>query len=76
VLDKQTIELGAQKETCFACCLTRTEEAFSTVPREFDIKPQVSLVGKILLIHNSVLALVEKWATVYAFSTGSRMNRY
>jgi hypothetical protein len=37
--------------TCFAGCLTRTKRAILTFSHEFDIKPRVTFVGKILLLH-------------------------
>jgi hypothetical protein len=49
--------------TCFAGCLTRTEEAFLTVPREFDIKPRVTLVGNLLLIHHVAFGVPTNWHT-------------
>jgi hypothetical protein len=46
--------LGGVRDTrqrrCFAGCLTTTIGAFSTVPYEFNIKPRVTLVGKIILV--------------------------
>jgi hypothetical protein len=35
-----------------------------------------SPVEFVVLVMFVVGSLLEKWATVYAFSTGSRMNRY
>jgi hypothetical protein len=64
VLHNHTVELGGTSQiTCFACCLTRTEETFSNVPREFDIKPQVTLMRKILLLHYSALGVPMNWYT-------------
>jgi hypothetical protein len=34
-----------------------------TVPREFDIKPRVTLVGKILLLQHSSLRVPMNWHT-------------
>jgi hypothetical protein len=52
---------GTRQRTCFAGCLTRLGETSSTVSRGFDIKPRVTLVGKILLLHQSALGVATNW---------------
>ena len=52
VLDNHLVELGAQDNLfCFSDCLTRTRRINfqHLVPREFDINPRVTLVGKTTL---------------------------
>jgi hypothetical protein len=41
----------------------RTERDFMTIPREFDIKPRDTLVGKILLLQHSALGVQMNWHT-------------
>jgi hypothetical protein len=50
VLDNHSVELETQDEKIvLQVAWRRTRRAFSTVPREFDIKPQISLWGKFTL---------------------------
>jgi hypothetical protein len=50
VLDNQSVELGTQdKEVVLQVAWKRTTRAFSTVPRGFDIKPQVTSWRKFTL---------------------------
>jgi hypothetical protein len=50
VLDNHSVELGTQdEEIVLQVAWRRTSGAFSTVPREFNIKPQVPLWGKFTL---------------------------
>jgi hypothetical protein len=50
VLDNHSVELGTQeKEIVLQVAWRRMSGAFSTVPREFDIKPWVLLWGKFTL---------------------------
>jgi hypothetical protein len=44
-----------RQNLCFAGCFDKDERSFYDCPQEFDIKPQVTLVGKILLLQHSHL---------------------
>jgi hypothetical protein len=53
----------------------RTGDAFLTVPREFDIKPRVTFVEKILLLQHSALGVPTNWH-ICLVSSGSSFDNY
>jgi hypothetical protein len=61
VLDNHSVELGTQDKELFLGCLTRTERAFATVPREFDINPEFLHGENLLLLQHSALGVPTKW---------------
>jgi hypothetical protein len=63
VLDNYSMELGTQDKKLVLQVAWRERRDFSTVPQEFDIKPQVTHVGKILLLQHSALGVPTKWHT-------------
>jgi hypothetical protein len=67
---------GIRQRTCFVGCLTRTEETFSTIPREFDIKPWAPSLGKFTLLQHSALGIPPSWHLCLVSSAGRNYGIY
>jgi hypothetical protein len=65
------VELEAQDKEFVLQVAGQGLKKLSTIPQEFDIKPRVTLVGKIFLLHRSALGVPTNWHT-FLVSSGSR----
>jgi hypothetical protein len=62
VIHNHSVELGIQdKEIVLHFCLTKIKRASSTIPQEFDINPELSSWGNLLLLQHSALGVPTKW---------------
>jgi hypothetical protein len=69
VLDNHLVELGTQERVIVLQVAGKRSGAFSTVPREFDIKPEFPHGENILFLHHSALR-VPTW---YTYLVSSRL---